>query len=313
MILFIADVHIKLGQKKVPKEWQINRFNLLAKELSNYEFDTIVVGGDLFDVPNPSIEEVGLMYDFLYKFKDKGGIIIPGNHEMTSKVKDCFLPLDYMLNTLNFKVVRDFESIDGIDYIPYNIIHNNFTPVSEYAVTHVRGEIPPHVTPEVDLAKFAKYKKVFAGDLHSYKNTQANIYYPGSPMTVSFNRNRVSGSNGFFLIDSETKEHEWVELKLPQLIRKTVSSVEDMVGGDYDHIIYEIESELADLANIKSSDLLDKKIVKNISKDATLDLSGDIEEELKEYLIHVSSVDEDSLTKCLNLFKERVKNAVNDN
>lgn len=313
MILFIADVHIKLGQKKVPKEWQINRFNLLASELLKQDFDTLVIGGDLFDVPNPSIDEVGLMYDFLYKFKDKGGIIIPGNHEMISKVKDCFIPIDYMLNTLRFKVIREFETIDGIDYIPYNIIHDNFTPKSKFAVTHVRGEIPPHVKPEIDLSVFESYDKVFAGDLHSVKNSQANIYYPGSPMTVSFNRNKVSGSNGFFLIDKENKDHEWVELVLPQLLRKTVSSTEDMVKGDYDHIIYEIESELENLANIKTSELLDKKIVKNISKEATLELTGDLEEELKEYLVNINGIDANTLEKCLGLYREKIASAIDNN
>ena len=60
-----------------------------------------------------------------------------------------------------------------------------------YLFTHVRGEIPPHVVPEVDLERFDKFKTVFAGDLHAHENTQRNIVYPGSPMTTSFHRNEV--------------------------------------------------------------------------------------------------------------------------
>ena len=45
--------------------------------------------------------------------------------------------------------------------------------------THVRGEIPPHVKPEVDLDRFEDFPIVFAGDLHAHSNSQRNIVYPG--------------------------------------------------------------------------------------------------------------------------------------
>ena len=67
--------------------------------------------------------------------------------------------------------------------------------------THVRGEIPPHVTPEVDLDRFNDFPVVYAGDLHSHSNTQRNIVYPGSPMTTSFHRDVVK--TGYLLIDEE--------------------------------------------------------------------------------------------------------------
>ena len=57
--------------------------------------------------------------------------------------------------------------------------------------THVRGEIPPHVKPEVDLDRFEDFPVVFAGDLHAHSNTQRNIVYPRSPMTTSFHRTEV--------------------------------------------------------------------------------------------------------------------------
>ena len=62
-ILFIADHHIKLGQKNVPKEWARNRFNMLWDEIDRICGETgahtIIHGGDIFDrVPTP--EEVGI-------------------------------------------------------------------------------------------------------------------------------------------------------------------------------------------------------------------------------------------------------------
>lgn len=304
--VFIADVHVKLGQKKVPTDWQYNRFMLLADELNKISCDYVIIGGDLLDVANPSVEEIGLMFDFLQNITaDK--VLIPGNHEMTTKTRDCFEYLDKMLNTLNTKVIREFEHYDGIDYIPYNILFKKFPQAqSKLAVTHVRGEIPPHVLPEVELDKFSEYDKVFAGDLHSYKNSQLNILYPGSPFTTSFHRTLAKGSNGYFVIDTVTGEHEWVELDLPQLLRVSVDDPADMVETDYHHTIYELSGDLEELAKVENSELLDKKVTNNVSTEATLDLKNtvSISEELVEYLQVVRGMSEDEVPPIIKEYKD---------
>ena len=262
-ICFSADQHIKLGQKSVPREWQYNRFIMLADTLNTIDCDYHVFGGDLLDVAKPSLEEVGLMYTFLSKI-DKPIIMIAGNHEMDTKKLDNYRHISDMLVDLNVRVVRDFDTIDGIDYIPYNILHNKSwdSSQSKIAVTHVRGEIPPHVKPEIDLEKFNEYDKVFAGDLHSYTNSQGNILYPGSPFSTSFHRNIPSGSNGIFIIDTDSNSHEWVELYLPQLVRKTVTKASEMIATTFHHTIYELEGSLEELAIVENSDLL--SIVQNL-------------------------------------------------
>jgi len=290
-ILFVADIHIKLGQKNVPVQWQKNRTMQLAKEINKIPHDVVILGGDILDVAKPTVPEVGLMYDFLFALK-QCGIIIPGNHEMVSKKVDCFDPIDNMISHLGYQIIREFKTIHGIDFIPYNILHNKTwpSPCSKFAITHVRGEIPPHVLPEVSLDKFAPYDKVFAGDLHCTSCSQLNILYPGSPFTTSFHRNEAKGSNGVFIIDSETGEHEWIELFLPQLIKKTVSSELDMIPTDYHHTIYELEGTLEELAGVKDSSLLSKKVTKNISAPSTLNLQGSREDELAEYLTNIKDI-----------------------
>ena len=293
MILLIADIHIKLGQKNVPKSWQKNRFTLLAQEINKVSgVSRVIIAGDLLDVPDPSIEEVGLMYDFLNSI-EKPIILIPGNHELVSNKEDCFKPLTSMLKDLGVECYYEFTNAYGIDFIPYNILKDKEwpKPLSKYAVTHVRGEIPPHVSPEVDLSKFAAYEKVFAGDLHSYKNSQGNILYPGSPMVTSFHRNEIRGANGYLLIDENTFEHTWVELELPQLIRKTVTSEDEMVPTTPHHTIYELEGSMEDLRKVKNTELLDKRVAKGISTPATLQMTGDINQEVAEFLTQVYSVD----------------------
>lgn len=289
--LFIADVHIKLGQKNVPETWQRNRFKLLAEALKRLDYDTLIIGGDLLDVADPSIAEVGLMYEFLASLSNKPIIVIPGNHEMVNKQLDCYIHVDKMLSDLNVTVIREFTTLDGIDYIPYNVIKQNFTPVSKVAVTHVRGEIPPHVEPEVDLAKFAAYDIVYAGDLHAKSNSQLNIVYPGSPMTTSFHRKESQGENGCYIFTGNNPP-EWHDLKLPQLIRKSVTSQEEMVKTDYHHTIYELHGSLEELAKVKGAELLDKKVTQDISAPPTLSMEGGIAGELAEYLSVVKGIEE---------------------
>ena len=159
---------------------------------------------------------------------------------------------------------------------------------------HVRGEIPPHVVPEVDLDRLDAFPIVFAGDLHSHSNTQRNIVYPGSPMTTSFHREEVT--TGYITIHDDWT-WTWHEFDLPQLIRKTITDPADMILTDFHHTIYEIEGDVADLANVKNSELLDKKVIKRSSK-STLDLKDlTIEEELSEYLSAILNLNDKKMSK----------------
>lgn len=303
--LFIADVHIKLGQKNVPTSWQKHRFKLLADKINEIEKDIIIIGGDLLDVANPSIEEVGLLYDFLSQISGKK-VLIPGNHELVNKTMDCYKYVERMLEDLDVEVIRTFHTAYDIDFIPYNVIHSKVwpEPKSKLAVTHVRGEIPPHVEPEIDLNKYSKYKLVLAGDLHSRSNSQLNIKYPGSPMTTSFHRTRSSGQHGAYLINTETLINKFIDFDLPQLIRKSVTSEDEMIRTEVDHTIYELEGSIEELSKVSKSELLDKKVAKNVSTPATLSMNGSISDELVEYLRVVKGIDD--VGELITLLKEIV-------
>ena len=146
---------------------------------------------------------------------------------------------------------------------------------------------------------------VFSGDLHSHENTQRNIIYPGSPMTTSFHRNIVK--TGYLLID-DTWEWTWHQFDLPQLLRKTVVSEDEMVQTDFHHTIYEIEGDVSDLSNIKNSELLDKKVIKR-KTEATLVLDKEMsmEEELNEYLSYILELNEDKVKNILGVFSDYAK------
>ena len=294
MILFTADWHIKLGQKNVPLPWACSRYKLFFEKIYELEKDVKlhIIGGDLFDRV-PSMDELTLYFDFV-KGVSVDTIIFDGNHEATRKHKTFFTNLKRVTEEINPKVKVITETFYLHDWaiLPYADLHRKGSIEDikgvDYLFTHVRGEIPPHVVPEVDLTRFDKFKTVFAGDLHAHENTQRNIVYPGSPMTTSFHRNVVK--TGYLLIDDDWS-WTWHEFDLPQLIRKTVDNVEEMVQTDFHHTIYEIEGDVQDLAKVKNSELLDKKVIKR-EVEATLNLDNlTIEEELVKYLTEILKIE----------------------
>jgi DNA repair exonuclease SbcCD nuclease subunit len=307
MILFTADWHIKLGQKNVPLPWACSRYELFFQQLKELEpkIDLHIIGGDLFD-RMPSMDELTLYFDFVKGVGVKT-IIFDGNHEATRKNKTFFDNLIRVTNELNPLVEVITETYYGTTgtmewaILPYADLHkkNSIEKIdAEHLFTHVRGEIPPHVVPEVDLTRFDKFRTVFAGDLHAHENTQRNIVYPGSPMTTSFHRNEVK--TGYLLID-DNFNWTWHEFNLPQLIRKTVDDPNDMVQTEWHHTIYEIEGDVQDLAKVKNSELLDKKVVKR-ETEATLDLENlTMEEELVKYLTEILKIEKtDNIVRVFN-------------
>ena len=270
-----------------------------------------IIGGDLFDRV-PSMDELTLYFDFVKNVKC-WTIIFDGNHEATRKNKTFFTNLKRVTEELNphVKVITETFYLHDWCILPYADLHKKDSIEDiddvDYLFTHVRGEIPPHVTPEVDLSRFDKFKTVFAGDLHAHENTQRNIVYPGSPMTTSFHRNIVK--TGYLLIDDDWS-WTWHEFDLPQLLRKTVTSTDEMVQTDFHHTIYEVEGDVSDLSGVKNSDLLDKKVIKR-KTEATLILDKEmtIEEELGEYLSYILELDETKVKKIIGVFSDNSRKA----
>jgi DNA repair exonuclease SbcCD nuclease subunit len=305
MILFTADWHIKLGQKNVPVQWAQNRYDMFLDQLYEIDCDMHIVGGDVFD-RLPTLTELAVYFKFLKSVKVPT-IIFDGNHEATKKGQTFFDYLTTVSENLNPLVEIATKTTEYTDFtiLPYADLHKKGEiercEPHKPLFTHVRGEIPPHVKPEVDLERLEVFPVVYAGDLHSHSNTQRNIVYPGSPMTTSFHRSSVD--TGYLLIDSDDlTQWTWHKFKLPQLIRKTVSTAEEMIPTEYDHTIYEIEGDLQKLSTIANTELLDKKIVKR-NTEVSINLTDKtIEEELATYLQEVLNVTDDALDATMEVF-----------
>ena len=311
MILFTADWHIKLGQKNVPVEWAKKRYHSFFDQVHEQvkTCDMHIIGGDLFDrIPN--MEELALYFSFVRNVK-KPTLIFDGNHEATRKNRTFFSQLKQATRDINPLVnVVDISYVDedlGFSVLPYAELHRKGSiehfDTSMPLFTHVRGEIPPHVTPEVDLDRFDPFPVVFAGDLHAHSNTQRNIVYPGSPMTTAFHRQEVD--TGYLLINPKDWSWERWPFTLPQLIRKTVTNPEDMIPTTYHHTIYEIEGNIQELAAVENSELLDKKVVRRTTEASlVLDKEMTLEDELVEYLTYILELPEDKIFDILGTYND---------
>jgi DNA repair exonuclease SbcCD nuclease subunit len=307
-VLFTADIHIKLGQKNVPVEWAKNRYELFIKQLRDIqqECDLLVLGGDIFD-RMPTMDELEIYFDLISSISIPC-IIYAGNHEALKKDTTFFTSLKRSTQRLNkdVTVIDDFYSLEGMDFIPYNKLKDFETSPhvnpGKICFTHVRGEIPPHVKPELDLELFSRWKVVLAGDLHSYENSQKNILYPGSPVTTSFHRHNVD--TGVVILDTSSLEHEWRKLQLPQLIRKTVAVHDPKPPTDYDHTIYQVEGDMQELGELEDSELIDRKVIKRDTDSALiLDKEMSMSEEIREYLAYILELPEDTIENVLKEFQ----------
>ena len=305
-ILFTADVHIKLGQKNVPLDWAKNRFKMFVEQFGEMQSsaDLVIIGGDVFD-RLPTMDEVELYFDFVESFT-KPTLIYPGNHEMLKKDTTFLTHLKKSTHRLNplVSVVDDYyENVGfGVDIIPYNKLKDfekhGCGLNNKILCTHVRGEIPPHVKPELDLALFDRWNVVLAGDLHSYENSQRNILYPGSPYTTSFHRSRVD--TGAILLDADSLEHTWLKFNLPQLIKRTITADETPVPTDFDHTVYEVQGDMQELGELADSELIASKVIKRDSDSALmLEPEMSLDAEVREYLTYILELPEPTVDKVL--------------
>ena len=266
--------------------------------------DLVIVGGDVFD-RLPTMDEVELYFDFVESFT-KPTLIYPGNHEMLKKDTTFLTNLKKSTHRLNplVSVVDDYYENCGfsIDIIPYNKLKDFEKHGHEFSgrilCTHVRGEIPPHVKPELDLELFSRWNIVLAGDLHSYENSQRNILYPGSPYTTSFHRSRVD--TGAILLDANSLEHQWLKFNLPQLIKRTIAADETPVPTDFDHTVYEVQGDMQELGELADSELIASKVIKRDSDSALmLDPEMSLDAEVREYLTYILELPEPTIDKVL--------------
>lgn len=314
-ILFTADIHIKLNQKSVPKDVGYNRFQQLFSAIYELEkqVDLHIIGGDLFD-SMPKMDEFALFIEFIT------GVSIPtiiyaGNHEATKKGYSFLSSLKNIVSRINplVEIVDSIREYDTYTIVPYEFIKDKKTWESvnpdKAIFTHVRGYIPPHVEPEIDLTQLEKFPVVWAGDLHGHSNSQGNIVYPGSPMTTSFHRT-LSKDNGYIIINSEDLSWKWHRFNLPQLLRKRVTDLEEAVADPFHWVVYELEGDDDSLVKASENKLVERKISNKVSDnpDAAMIFTDSmtILDMLEDYLLYIKGMKEDRVKRVIGVFNEYI-------
>lgn len=299
-ILLTADIHLLLHKKGVPYDWQKNRFEEFFDKLLKLEasHDVTIIAGDVFD-KKPTEDEVTLIFKLFNRFT-KPCYIIPGNHEATKKGStflDSFAE-EHVISNPNIHIITKNTRLEilgqGFMFYPYGEMQIDNLPSfykDDVLVTHIRGEIPPHITAEYDFEKIKDYKLIMLGDIHAYmRYKHYNAYYPGSPMNVTFDRDEYR-DYGIISIDFNSIDDytiQFIDLDLPKLIRRTAVVGQDLVKHDRHHVVYEVKGSIDELSKMKNHELLDKKISYKPKEASKLDLSNlSIVEELDKYLLHI--------------------------
>ena len=303
-ILCSADWHIILHKKKVPYDWQVNRFREMFRKLIALEqsCDVHIIAGDIFD-KKPEPDEICLFLSYINSVTIPT-YIIPGNHEATRKGESFFeyFTQENAIKNENVHVyTRNGRASVGkanFCFFPYGEMQNNNLPQyhrGDILVTHIRGEVPPHISPEYDFSRLSPWGLCLLGDLHfNHRYGDTNCYYPGSPLNTTFDRDdtREYGVDIYDFNSDRTYVKRFHNLNLPKLVRRTILAGEPMPTDAKNHVIYEVKGSLDELAKIENTELLDKKMVEKPADDSTLDLKGKtIYEELEIYLNHIKVTD----------------------
>lgn len=296
-ILFCSDEHVLFRRKGVPFDFEKSRYSQLFDHLLNLSASSscaaLIHGGDLFD-RSPTIQETALVVRYLNAVV-KPTYIISGNHEQIKKDTTFLSELSNMVSNPLVTIISDYATYNiggkDIDFIPFNRLkqfekEGNTELNSELLVTHVRGCIPPHVTPEVDLSIFYRWKLVLAGDLHSHSNSQRNIFYAGSPLTTSFYRNRPE--KGILKVDLGTLGIEFIDLNLPALLKLTVESKDKITENTTeDFIAYDIVPKVEAIIEAKEDTIFHKEASREDAILAVLDAEESKKKEVIDLYVNI--------------------------
>ena len=312
-ILHVADIHINLHKKKIPYEWQTNRFKMLFDKLLELEksCDVVVIAGDIFD-KKPEPDEICLFLSYANSVT-KPTLAIPGNHEASTKgntflehfeTEHAINNTNFILHTKNTRVEIDGQ---GFQLFPYGEMQVGNIPKyveGDILITHIRGEVPPHITAEFDFDKISKWPLTLLGDLHfQHKYKDYSVYYSGSPLNTTFDRqdSREYGVNIIHYNNAKDYRVEFCDLNLPKLIRLTVDAGTELKKDAYHHIVYEVTGTIDNLSKIQNHELLDKKIAEKPSENSVLDLSDkSLREELDLYLDFIKVDNKKSVIKVFD-------------
>lgn len=207
-IVCTADIHINC--KRTPgfmRSRVIGLAEVLLEEAT--ASNSLYILGDIFDISNPSLDDIRLFYNFIEivstRYTDIR--IINGNHDAR-----VFLSLP----EVNFKYYHDITYDGDMCFMGWsNLQLINSVKKTRILFTHARCTIPPFITEEISFELLAKKADlVILGDIHHDCATLSNIYYCYEPSRNTYTTHH-NNSTGYLIVDTETLEVTRRHPKLP--------------------------------------------------------------------------------------------------
>lgn len=233
LVSFVSDIHLNL---RGDSSWASSRFLSLFKLLAENKSETIILGGDIFDLSKVSLDELKVFYDGIKLLTDvnKEVIVISGNHENLSDNKTVF---DFIPH-VGFTYYEDeLVKLDGYDlyfvsHLKCKEIINKKKDISKrksILFSHFRANFGTFIKGEIDVAEVSKmFDHCFVGDIHHTHTPYPNVTYPSSPYSIHFD---IPRDFGYFVIDlGSTFSYHWERLDLPCKILQKVSSSDVLQG-----------------------------------------------------------------------------------
>lgn len=231
LLTVVSDTHIVVRDGKL--DFEKARIQALSKTLlttKETKSTSLVLLGDTFDKLRPSLEEIGIFYQFIETIRKRftNIYVVPGNHDP--------LKLWTNLPKTHFEIIDTITAIDNILLVPWEYIHN-FTNSLQYTnssqnilLSHARCSLGSLISEEISMKTLSKhFELVILGDIHQFHSPEPNIHYCSQPSSTTFEPHKEK-SKGFLIVDTENLKIKQVHTNLP---RRELISCSDKTIGKY--------------------------------------------------------------------------------
>ena len=149
-IIHTADLHLgNVFHQHSRVEEHRHFFQWLLQTLREETPDALIISGDIFDTPNPSVEVQRLFFDFLTDCTDQNEgmqvVIIAGNHDSGARLETAEALLQQHNIYVRGTVHRTGDSYDfERNILPLSTLHSSEAAVVCYALPFLRAIDYPH-------------------------------------------------------------------------------------------------------------------------------------------------------------------------
>ncbi len=234
-IAFLSDFHLGYPRFKEDAYKQAKEAIKKANELA----DLIIVGGDIFDRANPTLETLREGFE-IFNAVDKPCIITHGNHERRAKGFANAVELLSKLKHVYYlhgetAIINDKISITVLGSVPEDLAMVGIKQVVKREKENIRATsflvihqsiaefcLDPNSSLTVDALLSLPFTFVVCGHLHrNGQECNGRIIFPGSTVVTQLKKEEES-ARGFFIYDVEENKMSFVEISSRPFFIRTI-------------------------------------------------------------------------------------------